>query len=456
MKTACIVIFMIGARAFAQVGDSNLKVRIDSMIVTQMQKEKAVGLAIAIVKDGKIWYNRGYGVKELNTNKPVDSLTNFHLASISKVFVATAIMQLVEQGKINLDAKLTDYIPVNHMRDERFKAVTIGQMLIHRSGIPDVENCNWDKPKNDSLALRNYAKKCIETEKLLFDPGTKFQYSSMAFEILGSVIENISKRTFDAYEYDHVLNIAGLSNSSFDYTKIDPSRRSSPHVMEKIKVSVSDTYPFNREHSPSSTLNSCTYDMCQWMLELLRIYHDTTNSYKGVVKHETLMNMWRLKESEFMGLTWFLKGSPLGLCAAHGGGDHGYSSVLAIFPEQDVGMIILINGHYPEGLTEMADYIPFLVKNKIKKQTIEYLKLLEGKYVVTNPPSKSKRKWKIMFKEEKGELVGKDHGHRYALIPLGNGEFFSTDEGTSIVFDTKDKDSISLAYFSNFKFKRVK
>src|SRR5688500_10301206 len=113
-----------------------------------MPADKAVGVAIGLVKDGKIYYNKGYGTKKLNANNPVDSLTNFHLASISKVFVATAIMQLVEQGKINLDARLLEYIHADKLKDERFKTITIKQMLMHMSGIPDVMDYRWRKPKN--------------------------------------------------------------------------------------------------------------------------------------------------------------------------------------------------------------------------------------------------------------------------------------------------------------------
>jgi CubicO group peptidase (beta-lactamase class C family) len=351
MRIVWVIFFLLTEKAFSQIAVGSLKARIDSMVLTKMQKTKAVGVAIGIVKNGHIYYNKGYGTKELNTSKSIDSLTNFHLASISKVFVATAIMQLVEQGKINLDAKLLDYISVSKLKDDRFKTITIKQMLIHMSGFPDVNDYRWDNPRNDSLALGNYSNKCIETKKLIFDPGTKFEYSNMAFEVLGYVIETITKKPFDTYEYDHVLSKARLNRSNFDYTKIDPSRRSSPHIKSLTKVKVSKTYPYNREHGPSSTLNSCTYDMCQWILEMLTIYEDKTNSYAGVLKHETLMDMWSVKYrpagNQSIGLTWAIfEKTPLGFCVWHDGEDRGYGSLMLINPEQKFGIIMLINGDY--------------------------------------------------------------------------------------------------------------
>lgn len=375
MRIVCIVFFMIGCKAVAQISDHSVKSQIDSMILNKMQETKVVGAAIGIVKNGEIFYNKGYGTKEINADKPIDSLTNFHLASISKVFVGTAIMQLAEQGKINIDHKLLEYIAVDKLKDERFKDITIKQMLTHTSGFPDVDDYNWDKPNNDSLALGKYSKKCIETKKLLFDPGTKWEYSNMAFEVLGYLIETVTKRSFNEYVYEHILIKAGLNNSNFDYNKIDPSRRSLPHVKTLGKIKVTEIYPYNREHGPSSTLNSCTYDMCRWILDMLSIYADKNNFYSGIIKHETLIDMWSVKyrptPNRSMGLAWDLfEKTPLGLCASHDGGDTGYSSLLMINPEVKFGIIILINGEYSaeQFFSELPAGISLLVTNKLPKK----------------------------------------------------------------------------------------
>jgi len=367
--SATVLILLHNFSAFGQ-SDVQLKFTIDSMVKACMISEKAVGVSIGIVKNGKIFYTKGYGTKELGTNKPVDSLTNFHLASISKLFVATAIIQLVEQGKLNVDAKLLDYMPVNELKDERFKKITIRQMLTHTSGFPDVENYHWSKPNKDSAALGNYSKKSIQNKKLLFEPGEDAAYSNMAFEVLGHVIEVITKKPFDRYESENVLSKAGMVNSNFDYTKIDPIRRSTPHTKKKEAVKVSKTYPYNREHGPSSTLNSCTYDMCKWIMEMLTIYNDKNNIYKGVLKHETLLDMWDVKfrfdQSTFMGLGWIGAYSPLGICMMHSGGDLGYSSNLYIFPEKNLGIIILMNGDYTTGkvIERLPVDIALLLKEK--------------------------------------------------------------------------------------------
>jgi CubicO group peptidase (beta-lactamase class C family) len=368
MRNPWIFFVVLSVHVHAQT-DAQLKSKIDSIILNAMPKDKAVGVSIGVVKNGKIFYTKGYGTKELNTNNPIDSLTNFHLASISKVFVATAIMQLAEQGKLSLEDKLLKYIPISELKDQRFKGITIKQMLTHTSGFPDVEDYHWNKPKNDSAALGNYSKKCIQTEKLKFDPGTSWDYSNMAFECLGYVIEVITKRSFDSYEKENVLLKAGMILSNFDYHKIDPNRRSVGHTQTRKGVKTCKTYPYNREHGPSSTLNSNAYDMCKWMEEILNIHAD--KNYKGLIKNETLNEMWSKKflfdsQAVHQGLAWIGQYSPLGMCMMHSGSDEGFQSNMFLYPEYKMGIIILTNGDHVEGSVMMRapGNISLLLKDK--------------------------------------------------------------------------------------------
>ncbi len=97
------------------------------------------GLAIGIVRGDEVVYAKGFGVKHLETREPVTATSLFHLASVSKPFVATAIMQLAEQGKLDLDTPIVRYLPYFTMNDERYRAITVQQMLSHVSGMPDEE-----------------------------------------------------------------------------------------------------------------------------------------------------------------------------------------------------------------------------------------------------------------------------------------------------------------------------
>lgn len=109
------------------------------------------------------------------------------MAFVSKPFLASAIKQLVEKGKINLDSTVISYLPYFKLKGESYKQITIRQMLGHVSGMPDVHDYEWDNPEYDAGALERYVHQ-IASNEMIAEPGEKYAYSNMAFECLGDVI----------------------------------------------------------------------------------------------------------------------------------------------------------------------------------------------------------------------------------------------------------------------------
>ena len=226
----------------AQPNKQTFKIQIDSLVQKIMIEHKIVCISIGIVKNNEIFYTKGYGSKDINISSPIDSLTNFLTCSISKLFTATAIMQLVEQGKIDIRKKLTDYVPDFVMKDKRYKDITIEQMLTHTSGLPNIFNKHYIKPKSEQSELTDFAQK-LKKEKLRYPPNVPLSastYSNTGYNILGLVIERVSGQTFSDYVNRHVLQIAAMDSSSFSYSKINAARRSKPHKkkwrIKKVKV----------------------------------------------------------------------------------------------------------------------------------------------------------------------------------------------------------------------------
>ena len=123
-----------------------------------MQQTGMPGFAIAVVENQNIVYSAGFGVKNLNSKQQMSASALFHMASITKPFVATSIMQLWEQGKIDLDAPVVTYLPYFRLADDRYKQITVRQMLSHISGMPDVQDYEWNKPQYDDGALERYVR----------------------------------------------------------------------------------------------------------------------------------------------------------------------------------------------------------------------------------------------------------------------------------------------------------
>src|SRR5437762_11969880 len=114
---------------------ARLSTELEPKIKEEVQQGRLPGFAIGVIKNGKLIYARGFGVAKLGGTAPITSKSLFHMASVTKTFVATSVMQLVEKGKIDLDAPVIRYLPYFRLDDERYRNLTIRQMLSHPSGI---------------------------------------------------------------------------------------------------------------------------------------------------------------------------------------------------------------------------------------------------------------------------------------------------------------------------------
>src|SRR5215207_1106487 len=139
------------------------------------------GLALGIVSGGEILLAQGFGKRNVETGEPVTPHSLFHMASVSKPFVATAMMQLVEADMIDLQAPVVRYLPYFRLADERYPTITLQQMLSHTSGMPDTDDYHWYAPEYDDGALERYVR-TLASAQLLHAPDERFDYSNVAFE----------------------------------------------------------------------------------------------------------------------------------------------------------------------------------------------------------------------------------------------------------------------------------
>lgn len=350
-------IFCLALPLHAQETKDRFKTELEPIIQQAMAQGEIPGFAIAIVQNQKIVYAAGFGVK--NLTRPNDKITPeslFHMASITKPFVATSIMQLVEQGRIELDAPLVKYLPYFRMKDERYKAITIRQMLTHTSGMPDVEDYEWNKPQYDDGALERYVRS-LQPLSLIAAPGTRFQYSNMAYEILGDVIAKVSGQSFEDYVRLHILEPLGMSHSTLFMKQADPQHLTSPHIINaSYEAAVSPVFPYNRIHSPSSTLYSSVLDMARWAMANMN--RGELNG-KRILKAATYDVMWKPAGEQWsqIGISWFLRKHRDHQMIGHSGGDTGFRSNLMMLPAEGIAVVMMSNYDGPSplgGITSVA------------------------------------------------------------------------------------------------------
>jgi len=316
------------------------------------------GLAVGVMKNGVVVLRKGFGTTRVGGGDSVTSQTIFHLASITKPFVATAVLQLVERGDVDLDSTLTHYLPGFRIRGAGAEEITVRQVLTHTAGFPDVTDYAWDRPEYDDGALARWVATLADST-LIGPPGGQWRYSNIGFEVLAHLVATVAGEPFEDYVQANILTPLGMRKSTLLMTDVDSTLLAWGSEADSTGTFVAtDAYPYNRRHAGSSTLHSNVNDMIRWARANLhrgdlegvsildptsyeRLWHperDITETVRARVggalpysKVEQALS-WLL-------LTW--NGHHL---VNHSGGDLGFRSDLLLVPDQTTAVVVLMNG----------------------------------------------------------------------------------------------------------------
>jgi CubicO group peptidase (beta-lactamase class C family) len=339
-----LCLFSMAAVAAPNWSDESAE-QIDTNLSRLMQESGVAGMAFGVVLNQELVFSSGYGLREKGEAGPITERSVFHWASVSKPFVATAIMQLVERQKMTLNDRLADLLPYFRMADDRYQDITVRQLLSHTSGMPDVEDYEWDKPQYDDEALKRWALEQSGAE-LLFAPGTSREYSNLGLELLGLIVQEVSGISFERYMKENIFEPLAMSDTSFIANEIDPELRTTGHIEMPIRR-VADAYPYNRRHAPSSTLNTNVVDISRFAIALL---NGGSLGDTKILAAETLATMWAPEWTDpedptrQAGLGWNVGRRWGGLnIASHGGHDDGFRSFFALVPDEGVAVFVVSN-----------------------------------------------------------------------------------------------------------------
>lgn len=347
-----VIILTFTTDFFAQKSNSILKTRVESMIGKKMGEHGIPGLAIGIVKNGRVVYAKGFGVAKAGGDSPVTTRSIFHMASVTKLFTATAVMQLAERGKIKLDTRVIDYLPYFRMKDGRYRQITIRQLLTHTSGIPFIEENPFElKPEYDAGALERHVR-ALSGFELSFAPGEKTEYSNYGYDVLGDIIAKVAGETYEDYVKQNVLQPLGMKSSTLLVREVPAKSLLTPHFSDEAgKVAVTDKFPYTRAFAPSADLYSNVEDMMRWAIASL---NKGVIGRRRILKTETYNLMWRqpanptTDENGFMlskkiGFAWWSWNYRGRLLVGHGGADLGFNSFILLAPDEKAGVVVMGN-----------------------------------------------------------------------------------------------------------------
>jgi CubicO group peptidase (beta-lactamase class C family) len=327
---------------------------VDSFLQEQVKTNRIPGVAVAIVKDGKTVFQKGYG--NASPGKPATPQTQFYLGSVSKGFTALAVMKLVDQGKLELDVPVQSYLPWFKVADEQVsKQITIRNLLNHTSGLTE----KGDPNSSAYTASLDEQARLLLYVKPTYQPGTHYEYYNQNYRLLGLVIEQVSGKTYGEFLKETIFLPLGMGNTVANPADaIDLAQGYSRFFGFPLPQS----QEFIPGALPSGYLITTTEDMSRYLIGQLG---NQQADNKPLVSAGSFALMHtpptNIKSDYAMG--WMvLENSPL---LIHGGAVNYFQSFVAINTQEKTGFVVLFNQNSMENMlfestgirTGLMDYL---------------------------------------------------------------------------------------------------
>ena len=314
---------------------------LDALIPSQLQTRNIAGAVVSVVKDGQVLLQKGYGYADFEAKKPaLADQTLFRPGSISKLFTATAVMQLVEQGKLDLDRDVTDYVdfPISRTYPE---PITLRRLLTHTAGFEETLKNLFVAREADMKPLRTYL--VDQMPARIFPPGKIPSYSNYGFTLAGYIVERISGEKFERYIDNHILKPLKMNNSSFDQPL--PSQIA-PQMSKGYLNATKKPREFEFvEAAPAGALSTTAADMTRFMLAFLQ---DGTVDGVSILKPETVRQM-QTRQFELnpmicgLGVTFMEYWLNPVRVIGHGGDTVYFHSDMVLVPDAHIGYFLSYN-----------------------------------------------------------------------------------------------------------------
>jgi CubicO group peptidase (beta-lactamase class C family) len=339
-----------------------------------LDKAHLPGAGVALVSNGVLLWCGGFGKADLGSGRDVSCETEFRVGSISKSFVALALLKLQEEGKINLEARLEDVAPEVPFKNrwESSNPVRIVNLLEHTAGLDDMqasEIYNFKDPYD--FALLEVFKRFQEPEDVRWPPSTRMSYSNPGFGIAGYLIEKVSGRPYDQYIRETILRPLGMANADFPFTERNKALLATAYDQDPPRA-LGYPYIYLR---PAGDLKASPGELASLVEFLLRRGKATDAQIlrpESIVRMESVESTLAAKNGLRLGYGLANYTEVEGGVVTHGhdGGIDGFISSYRYMPEQNWGYVVLLNStqSFPALLNLNKLAIDFLSKDFPKTQ----------------------------------------------------------------------------------------
>ncbi len=368
ITSLCLSVYAQSEKAEAEIG----------MI---MKDKDVAGIAVAVVKNGSIVYTHSFGLKNISSKTPLADTDIFRIASISKSFSATSVMQLVEAGKLSLDDDFGDLVGFR-IRNPQFpdKVITLRMVMSHTSSINDSQgyfNLDVINPeKNPDWA------KCYND----YAPGDGYEYCNLNYNMIGTIIEKVSGERFDNYVKHHILNPLGLYGG-YNVDSLDANRFVTLYEYDTKTRRMTPSpaaYAPRREEirnytlgydtpvfSPTGGMKISATDLARYMT--MHMNYGKSKGVRIISKKSSRIMQTKISEEEGYGLALMRADNSLipgEHMVGHTGSAYGLYSAMFFQPKKKFGIVVITNGcnpNYSKGFNEVVSLTLNSLYNNIIK-----------------------------------------------------------------------------------------
>jgi CubicO group peptidase (beta-lactamase class C family) len=463
---------------------SEAEEKFEGLIADAMMRDHVPGLSLAVVKDGKVVYARGFGARRFKDNAPATPDTLYGVGSCTKSFTALATMQLVEQGKLNLKDPVKKHLPEFKVGKEE-NPITIHNLLTHSSGIPDLGEADVEIVRilgidekwvpfssfEDLLLHINGAK-----DEVAAEPGRRFFYLNEGYELLGMIVERLSQMRYEYYVRDMILKPLKMNRSTFLREEFEKDQDvMTPYFTEKKDgtfMATPTVHPISRLSYADGGLMSSVMELTNYLI---------ANMNHGMFENTKLLDSALLQEMHkphvqtnwpslfgktWYGYGWYMQDEFFGHVLVSHSGSTGVSSAnLSFVPDLNIGVIYACN---MGGSASMALIPPVILAFLMGKDPLKEIPVFEiekkmailvGEYAGYKGIIKVSvvKKGGVLFMEDKEKLSGQS----LPLIPesdrLETLKFYVPTVGirTPVEFVVDDSGKVDL-YMERYRFHKVK
>lgn len=317
--------------------------RLEAITARFVTDGRLPGAAVGIVRDGRLVWSHGYGFADREAGRRPDADTLYRVASITKTFTASSILQLRDAGRLRLDDPLVAHVPEAAAITNPFgpvEDITVRRLLLHTSGLRGehpIDDPTQEPFGSIAEVVRDFPKIAV-----VIPPDTQTKYCNIGYQMLGAVVERVSGMPFSGYVHDRLLAPLGLTRTAFDPDPADCAvgyfgRSYSDHL---ARASVHPSGLFEADGG----LWSCVSDLARWCAFWLGVGGDDVLARTSRAE---MLRPWIVSddgwtEAQGLCLYWQRRGEER--YVGHAGGLHGFITRFALAPDDGVGAIALLNG----------------------------------------------------------------------------------------------------------------